>query len=86
MSPMLFAMAFLPMFGIGGLTGSRSGLIRRSLPARHLLRDRALPLHRRARNDLRALCRGLLLVPESHRPDDERVLGQSAFLAFARSA
>ena len=32
---------------------------RRSLPARHLLRDRAFPLHRRARHDLRASSPGI---------------------------
>ena len=56
---------------------------RRPLSARHLLRHRAFPLHRGAGNDLRALCRHLLLVPESDRSKDERVLGQSALLADA---
>ena len=36
--------------------------LQRSASARHLLRDRALPLHRRAGNDLRAVRRDLLLV------------------------
>ena len=82
--PMLFATAFLPMFGIGGLTGIPLAFnSRRSLPARHLLRHRAFPLHRRAGHDLRALRRDLLLVPESDRAHDERILGQGAFLAFA---
>src|SRR5205814_5912872 len=46
-------------------------------------RDRAFPLYRRAGHDLRAVRRRLLLVPESDRAHDERILGQSAFLAVA---
>jgi cytochrome c oxidase subunit 1 len=81
-TPMLFSTAFLPMFGIGGLTGIPARVqLGRSLPARHLLRDRALPLHRGAGDHLRALCRRVFLVPESHRAKDERVLGQGALLA-----
>ena len=83
-TPMLFALAFLPMFGIGGLTGLPLGLqLQRHPPARHLLRHRPFPLHRRAGHHLRPVRRHLLLVPEVHRADDERVLGQGAFLAFA---
>ncbi len=49
-TPMLFALAFLPMFGIGGLTGPAARFQRqRRPPARYLLRHRALPLRRRAR-------------------------------------
>ena len=55
----------------------------RSLSARHLLRHRAFPLHRCAGHHLRTVRRRLLLVPESDRPKDERVLGESAFLAHA---
>ncbi len=40
---------------------------RRPLPARHLLRHRPLPLHRRARDHLRSFRRCLLLVPEGDR-------------------
>ena len=62
-TPMLFALAFLPMFGIGGLTGLPLGFsFSGSAPARHLLRHRALPLRRRAGNDLRAVRGNLLLV------------------------
>ena len=46
------------MFGIGGLTGLPLGLsVDRHPPARHLLRDRPLPLRGGAGHDLRALRR-----------------------------
>ena len=80
-TPMLFALGFLPMFGIGGLTGLPLGLQHRGHPAaRHLLRHRPLPLRRRAGDDLRALRGDLLLVPEGHRPEDERDARQDPFL------
>ena len=64
--------------------GFAAGLqLQRSASARHVLRHRALPLHRRAGNDFRAVCGNLLLVSENDRPDDERILGQGAFLGFA---
>ena len=53
-------------------------------PARHLLRDRAFPLRRRAGHDLRAVCRHLLLVPEGDRPADERPARQDSLLGFVR--
>ncbi len=57
-TPMLFALAFLPMFGIGGLTGLPLGLNVADIhAARHLLRHRPLPLRRRAGDDLRAVRR-----------------------------
>ena len=62
-TPMLFAVGFLPMFGIGGLTGLPLGLQHRGHPAaRHLLRHRPLPLRRRSGDDLRPLRGDLLLV------------------------
>ena len=70
---MLFALAFLPMFGIGGLTGLPLGLA----PPTFTLHDTyyvighfhyvVAPGH-----DLRDVRRHLLLVSEGHRPDDER--------------
>ena len=82
--PMLFATAFLPMFGIGGLTGIPLAFNSADLvSARHLLRHRAFPLHRRAGNDLRRFRRNLFLVPESDRAKNERVLGEGSFLAVA---
>src|SRR4029077_10330893 len=53
----------------------------RSLSARHLLHHRPLPLHRRSWHNFWTVCGGLLLVPESNRSKDERVLGQGALLA-----
>ena len=42
---MCFALAFLPMFGLGGVTGLPLGLApEQPHPARHLLRGRPLPL------------------------------------------
>ena len=83
-TPMLFALAFLPMFGIGGLTGLPLGLADHRHPAaRHQLRRRPLPLPGGAGDDLRALRRDLLLVPEGHRPDDERDAGQDSLRRLA---
>jgi cytochrome c oxidase subunit 1 len=83
-TPMLFALAFLPMFGIGGLTGLPLGLNRGHPPARHLLRHRPLPLRRRAGDDLRAVRGDLLLVPEGDRAEDERDARQDPFLGLVR--
>jgi cytochrome c oxidase subunit I len=80
-TPMLFALAFLPMFGIGGLTGLPLGLAATTSPPRHLLRHRALPLRGGAGHDLRALRRHLLLVPQGDRPQDERDARQAPLLA-----
>ena len=85
-TPMLFALAFLPMFGIGGLTGLPLGLAPLGHPpARHLLRHRPLPLRRGAGDDLRAVRRHLLLVPEGDRPEDERT-ARARFISGARSS
>ena len=53
--------------------------------ARHQLRRRPLSLPGRAGHDLRALRRHLLLVPEDHRPDDERD-ARAGFTSSARSS
>src|SRR5207245_2592704 len=53
----------------------------RHLPARHLLRDRPLPLRRCARHHLRVVRGHLLLVPEGHREADEPEAGQDPLLA-----
>ena len=59
-APMIWAIAFLGLFLVGGLTGSLHGGARRGRPhPRHLLRRRALPLHHGRRRDhglLRRAC------------------------------
>ena len=67
-TPMLFALAFLPMFGIGGLTGLPLGLATTDIPLHDTNYVVApLPLSRRAGHDLRAVRRHLLLVPAERR-------------------
>ncbi len=82
---MCFALAFLPMFGLGGVTGLPLGLG----PSNLILHDtyyvdRPLPLPGGARIALRALCRHLPLVPETHRPPDE-TNGSASCTSSARS-
>ena len=67
--PMLFALAFLFLFTIGGFSGpdARHRAGRLPVPG-HLLRGRALPLRAGARGDLRHHGRRLLLAAEVDRP------------------
>ena len=82
-TPMLFALAFLPMFGIGGLTGLPLGLAASDVvAARHVVCRRSLSLSRRARNALRDLRRHLSLVPEGHRADAASRARAHAFLGI----
>ena len=83
--PALFALAFLPMFGIGGLTGLPLGLAASDIPLHdtyyvvghfHYI---VAPGH-----VVRAVCRRLLLVSESHRADDESAARQAALLGIVR--
>ena len=71
-TPMLFALAFPADVRHRRADRPAAGPERqRHSPARHLLRHRALPLRRRAGNDLRAVRGHLLLVPENDRAEDE---------------
>ena len=82
--PMLFATAFLPMFGIGGLTGIPLAFNSADLYLHDTYYVIAHFHYIVAPGTIFALFAGsLLLVPESDRTKDERILGEGAFLAFA---
>ena len=83
-TPMLFALAFLPMFGIGGLTGLPLGFNFSDL---HLHDTYYVIAHFHyvvAPGTIFALFAGIYhWYPKDDRAHDERVLGQGAFLAVA---
>ena len=84
-TPMLFAVAFVILFSIGGFSGLMLAIAPGGLPVSgHLLRGRALPLRAGAGGDLRDLCLSLLLAAEVDRAHVRRNPRQAALLAVVR--
>jgi cytochrome c oxidase subunit 1 len=79
--PMLYALAFVGVFVIGGLSGLHGLRSRRHLHPWHLFHRGPYPLRPVWRLPVRGLCGDLLLVPQDVRSDDEPFARASAFLA-----